>query len=179
MLLTLGDAGVGKLDVIGPHGVKTFLAATNNFTRPIENYFLPEVNPATGQLNPYVTKDLTLYPIALGLIERGIANCQHFCYIAETPQIPGKFFLEKAVALGVPKGPSFGKLKNGQSVILADGTVIEPSQVLGEPTYAQFFAIVARIDAESDLASLQSLVQNPVFAKFQTSSTESQRFQVM
>ena len=30
------------------------------------------------------------------------------CYVAETPPTPGKFLVEKALALGVPKGKSFG-----------------------------------------------------------------------
>jgi ribonuclease Z len=43
------------------------------------------------------------------------------------------FIVEKAEALGVPAGPERRRLVKGESVILADGTVVHPDQVLGEP----------------------------------------------
>jgi ribonuclease Z len=42
------------------------------------------------------------------------------------------FLLEKAEALGIPAGPERGRLVKGESVTLADGTVITPEMVLGE-----------------------------------------------
>jgi len=42
------------------------------------------------------------------------------------------FLLEKAQALGVPAGPERGRLVRGESVTLADGTVITPEMVLDE-----------------------------------------------
>ncbi|MFP4597499.1 MAG: ribonuclease Z [Persicimonas sp.] len=44
---------------------------------------------------------------------------------------PGRFDLEAAKKLGVPPGPLFGKLQDGESVELDDGRTIEPDQVLG------------------------------------------------
>ncbi len=46
---------------------------------------------------------------------------------------PGRFNLEKARALGVPEGPSFGKLQKGEAVALADGRTVKPEDVLGAP----------------------------------------------
>jgi ribonuclease Z len=45
----------------------------------------------------------------------------------------GRFDREKAEELGVPVGPKFGRLHNGEAVELDDGTVIEPEQVVGDP----------------------------------------------
>ena len=42
------------------------------------------------------------------------------------------FLAEKADALGVPFGPERGRLVQGQAVTLADGSVIQPEEVLGE-----------------------------------------------
>jgi ribonuclease Z len=42
------------------------------------------------------------------------------------------FLLEKAEALGVPVGPERGRLVKGESITLADGTVVEPDDVLGD-----------------------------------------------
>ena len=44
------------------------------------------------------------------------ANHQAISYIFTTPRIQGKFLVERAIALGIPKGPLFGQLKNGKSV---------------------------------------------------------------
>ncbi len=46
---------------------------------------------------------------------------------------PGRFNLERARELGVPAGPLYSRLQAGKSVTLADGRVIDPSEVLGEP----------------------------------------------
>jgi len=43
------------------------------------------------------------------------------------------FLVERAEALGVPFGPERGRLVRGESITLADGTVVHPDQVLGEP----------------------------------------------
>ncbi|CAJ1907227.1 unnamed protein product [Cylindrotheca closterium] len=43
-------------------------------------------------------------------------NDQALSYIFTTPPIQGKFLVERAIALGIPKGPLFGQLKNGKSV---------------------------------------------------------------
>ncbi len=54
-------------------------------------------------------------------------------YALEEVERPGRFDLEKAKALGVTPGPEFGKLQRGQEVTLADGRVVKPADVLGEP----------------------------------------------
>jgi ribonuclease Z len=46
---------------------------------------------------------------------------------------PGRFYHEKATALGVNPGPDFSRLKSGESVRLSDGRVVKPKQVLGSP----------------------------------------------
>ena len=45
----------------------------------------------------------------------------------------GRFDRERAEELGVPVGPKFSKLHEGEPVELEDGTVVEPDQVVGEP----------------------------------------------
>ncbi|WP_435196506.1 ribonuclease Z [Natronomonas sp. EA1] len=45
----------------------------------------------------------------------------------------GRFDRERAEELGVPVGPAFSKLHNGEPVELDDGSVVQPEQVVGEP----------------------------------------------
>ncbi|MFC4247814.1 ribonuclease Z [Natribaculum luteum] len=44
----------------------------------------------------------------------------------------GRFDRERAEELGVPVGPKFSKLHEGESVELEDGTVVQPEQVVGD-----------------------------------------------
>jgi ribonuclease Z len=44
---------------------------------------------------------------------------------------PGIFFSEKALALGVARGPLWSKLQGGEEVKLPDGSVVTPAQVMG------------------------------------------------
>ncbi|NWJ95866.1 MAG: ribonuclease Z [Chloroflexi bacterium] len=44
---------------------------------------------------------------------------------------PGHFEVEKAMALGIPAGPLYGKLKNGESIILPDGRTIHGADLVG------------------------------------------------
>ncbi|OJD19610.1 hypothetical protein AJ78_00467 [Emergomyces pasteurianus Ep9510] len=54
-------------------------------------------------------------------------------YIIQHHDVRGKFNAEKAMALGVPRGPLFSKLTSGQSVEATDGKTITPDMVIGEP----------------------------------------------
>ncbi len=47
------------------------------------------------------------------------------------PDRPGSLDAQAALALGVPKGPLLGELKAGRAVTLPDGSVVEPSRVVG------------------------------------------------
>jgi ribonuclease Z len=46
---------------------------------------------------------------------------------------PGRFDVEVADRLGVPSGRERGQLQHGESVTLADGSVVSPEDVLGQP----------------------------------------------
>ena len=58
-------------------------------------------------------------------------NTTTLAYSVEELKKP-RFLRQKAIELGVPVGPDFGKLHNGIPVEI-DGRIIEPEQVLGPP----------------------------------------------
>lgn len=58
-------------------------------------------------------------------------NVPSLAYSVEEKKKP-RFLREKAIELGVPVGPDFGRLHNGEEVEI-DGKIIKPEQVLGEP----------------------------------------------
>eukprot|EP00903_Cladosiphon_okamuranus_P020995 g19287.t1 len=98
-----------------------------------------------------------------GLQESGV-GC--VCYICEAPPLAGKFDVAKATALNVPHGPLFGNLQRGNHVVLPDGTVVKPEQVLGA---SKTGAPVLIVDCPS-LDLLPSLVENPAWDRLYASS---------
>ncbi len=58
-------------------------------------------------------------------------NVPSLAYSIEEKKKP-RFLRQKAIELGVPVGPDFGKLHNGEEVEV-DGKIIKPEQVLGKP----------------------------------------------
>jgi ribonuclease Z len=67
-----------------------------------------------------------------------------FClgYRFEELDRPGRFDPENAEALGIPKGPLWGRLQRGESVTAASGKVVNPSEVLGSPRRGRLIAYV-------------------------------------
>jgi ribonuclease Z len=63
-------------------------------------------------------------------------------YILEEEPRPGVFFPDRAMELGVPRGPSWSRLQQGESVTLASGTVVSPSEVLGPPRPGRKFSYI-------------------------------------
>ncbi len=58
-------------------------------------------------------------------------NVTSFAYYIEEGKKAGKLDINKASELGIPFGPLYGRLKNGESIKLASGNIITPDMVLG------------------------------------------------
>lgn len=76
-------------------------------------------------------------------------------YIVRTYPARGKFDVQKAIELGVPKGPAFAQLTNGKTVTIESGKTITPDMVLGPDRQGQGIAI---LDVPS-ARHLEALVQ--------------------
>ena len=64
-------------------------------------------------------------------------------YIIESAPVAGKFQVQNAIALGVPKGPLYSQLKCGKNVTLDDGRIITPNQCVDPSAPPIKVAIVA------------------------------------
>jgi ribonuclease Z len=56
---------------------------------------------------------------------------ESYCYCFEEKPRPGKFFPEKAIDLGLPKGGLWSKLQKGEAVALSNGKIVMPNDVMG------------------------------------------------
>jgi ribonuclease Z len=149
MLLTLDDSGVTSPNVVGPSAVVDFMQSTGYFMRTLGNYH--SITDSSSGV-PMNFEELVMTPfLLLTSSNSSLQSLEKVCYIGETPTIPGKFDLQKAIELKIPKGPLYGKLKNGMPITLENGTVINPEQVLGEATPSFYFAIAPRLNADCAL----------------------------
>jgi ribonuclease Z len=91
-----------------------------------------------------------------------------FClgYRLEEPPRPGRFDVDRAIRLGVPEGPLFGRLQAGETVVTGEGREVRPEEVLGASrrgrvvTYAtdtRPCAGLARLMERADLAFVEGM----------------------
>ena len=70
------------------------------------------------------------YHIATFAVSHGPSQSLGYAVVEE--ERLGRFNPELARAMGIPEGPLWGRIHKGQSITLDDGTVIEPSVLVGE-----------------------------------------------
>lgn len=93
------------------------------------------------------------------------------CYgytLEESPR-PGAFHPDKALELGVPRGPLWSTLQGGSPVPLGDGRLVRPEEVLGPPrsgrkfsyvTDSLYFPEISREVGNSDLLVCEGMFEN-------------------
>ncbi len=82
---------------------------------------------------------------------------------------PGVFHPEKAMELGVPRGPLWSQLQHGSEVALPNGTVVTPEAVMGEPRGGRKFSWVTDTlrhrNIEKEVAGSDLLICEGMFEK--------------
>jgi ribonuclease Z len=90
-------------------------------------------------------------------------------YVMEEDKRPGAFFPDKAMELGVPRGPLWSRLQGGEPVTVADGRIVRPEEVLGAPrsgrkfgyvTDSLYFPEISREVADSDLLVCEGMFEH-------------------
>ena len=112
-----------KLTIYGPHGLDKVINAIYSL-----GYCAIEFPIEYIEIDSGIVEESDEYVITCQKVKH---NVPCLAYSIEEKKKP-RFLREKAIELGVPVGPAFGKLHNGQEVEI-DGKIIKPEQVLGEP----------------------------------------------
>jgi len=111
------------LDAIGPPGLRGLIDAARRHVGLRLSYPLEVIESEGGAVI-----EADEYTVSCRPLDHGIATLG---FRIEEADRPGHFDVVAAHRLGVPEGPLFGRLQRGDTVELDDGTVVEPSQVLG------------------------------------------------
>ncbi len=116
------------LAIIGPPKVREYVETTRrvldiyiNYPIVIQEIKQPQIPQEVFRGADYVIRSFPL---------RHSKICVGYTFLEDDR--PGVFYPEKAMAVGVPRGPLWGLLQKGQEVKLDDGRIIQPSQVMGE-----------------------------------------------
>jgi ribonuclease Z len=132
LIASCGLAGTGQpIDIYGPEGLKEYLQATAKYSYMNFGDRLKIHTVKTGLL--YEDNE---FSVSCQLLKHRIPA--HGYRVVEKDR-PGMFNLEKAKALGIPPGPVYGKLKQGQVVTLEDGRKINGQDLCGQPEVGRKF----------------------------------------
>jgi ribonuclease Z len=116
------------LTIYGPVWVHEFVENVKKVSRFNLKFTLDSVELEEGSWVRFNGYTVTAFAASHGLPALG--------YVLEEDPRPGRFDRERAIELGVPTGPLFGRLQRGETVKIAkDGVEREvlPSDVMGEP----------------------------------------------
>ena len=115
-----------KLEIYGPEGIKQFLECVRE-TLQFGLTFPVEIHEIYGAGVVCEEKEYIVEAVKSNHMVSSLAYA-----FVEKPR-PGKFYPEKARALGVPEGELWSKLQHGGTVRLSNGQVISPDKVMGTP----------------------------------------------
>ena len=123
LIQSLGFRGREKdLDIYGPKGLHKIINAISSF-----GYFQINYNLNIHEIQDGTIIETEDYVVECAKVEHNIPS---YAYSIREKKKP-LFLREKAEELGIPPGPLYGKLHNGEEVEF-EGRIIKPEQVLGE-----------------------------------------------
>ncbi len=103
---------------------------------------------------------------------RHTKNC--FGYTMEEEKRPGAFHPEKALELGVPRGPLWSTLQAGTEVKTESGRIVRPDEVMGAPRSGRKFSYVTDSlyfpEISKEVANSDLLICEGMFEKALTES---------
>jgi len=123
--------------VLGPPGIRSFLEETRKGLGFYLNYPIHFIEWSE------TSESLAYEDDQVRILWQPLKHTR-FClgYRMEEHERPGRFNPGRAVQLGIRKGPLWGELQKGNEIIMENGKVIKPCQVLGPARSGRHLAYV-------------------------------------
>ncbi|WP_138751074.1 ribonuclease Z [Paenibacillus sinopodophylli] len=122
------DGGITPVRLFGPVGIKKYIETTFSISATQLDYELI-IHELTGE--EVVVYEEERFKVEARLLEHRVVS---FGYRVIEKDQPGKLLAHVLKKLGIKPGPLYGRLKQGHSITLDDGSVVHSEQVTG-PTY--------------------------------------------
>jgi len=125
LLMSLDMLGRDKgINLIGPRGLTTFIKNVLEMTYHEVSYKISVKELGKDREVAFKGDDYKVLAIKV----KHTVPC--YAYVVVERDKPGRFLPEKALELGVPRGPLWKRLQRGEEVVLPDGRVIKPFEVV-------------------------------------------------
>ncbi len=119
------EGGVAPVTLYGPSGLAEYIRCSLRLSHT-QLGFPFRVETIRGGL---VYEDAIVQVECMPLVHR----VETYGYAIQEKTQPGRFQVEKAQALGIPAGPLYGRLKQGETITLADGRMIDGATLVDPP----------------------------------------------
>ena len=154
------QGGETPLFVYGPAGIRSFIETSLTVSGTRLKYELHIEEFAEG-----VICEDELFIVTAKLLDHGLPS---YGFRIVEKDLPGTLLVDKLRALGVRPGPVYQKIRQGETVILDDGTVINGREFVGPPKKGRKLAILGDTrycDASVELAEeVDVLVHEATFS---------------
>lgn len=117
------QGGETEVTVYGPKGIKQYIEMSLSLSQTYLKYPLDIIEISEG-----VIFEDEQFVVEVRLLEHGIPS---YGYRITEKDRPGTLLADKLIEAGVKPGPIFKQIKNGESVTLEDGRVLDPNEFLG------------------------------------------------
>lgn len=128
------QGGESLVTVYGPAGIKEYIEVSLKISKSYLKYPIEIIEFEEG-----VIFEDEQFAVEARLLEHGIPS---YGYRIIEKDRPGTLLADKLAAARVKPGPDYRKIKNGEEVILEDGTVINPEEFVGPPQKGRIVTIL-------------------------------------
>lgn len=124
LLASCGLAGSGQpIDIYGPDGLQEYIKACAKYSHLHLSHRVQ-----VHRVQPGLLYEDEEFQVSCGLLKHRVTA---FGYRITEKNRPGRFDVEKAKALGIPPGPVYGRLKQGETITLENGRRIRGKDLCG------------------------------------------------
>lgn len=128
------QGGTSQLTIYGPKGLKAFIETSLSISKTALRYPL-----AIEEIEDDQTIELPRHFINIKKLDHGIDS---YGYRIIEKNKPGPLLVDKLKQLGIPPGPIYKALKNGEQVQLEDGRIIDGKDFVGPAKKGKIIAIL-------------------------------------
>lgn len=122
---SMQNGGVTPVTLYGPAGLAEYVRVSLEISQSHPGYPIQ-----VEVVRPGAVYEDDLFQVVCAPVRHRV-EAYGYAVIEKTQ--PGRFDVERAQALGIPPGPLYGRLKNGETLTLADGRVIDGQELIGPP----------------------------------------------
>lgn len=128
------QGGTSELTIYGPKGLKAFVETALHISKTVLRYRL-----VIEEIEDNMSIELPEHVITIKKLEHGIDS---YGYRITEKNKPGQLLVDKLKKFGIPPGPIYKAIKNGEQVQLEDGRTIDGKEFVGPEQRGKIITIL-------------------------------------